>query len=206
MFNAAFSKCICRAGNAASNAGRRVSCRTFRTGNILTHREPTKNLQAQQQVVLKARAGSGRTVRLSLLKYNEESDPIHVGWMIRFANENGYLSWCRNSFLLTVVGVTSWASSSNKVPRATQVAVGMFFLAGLNLLTGTAIFFYNIVFLRRMMHMNMPSMALNLTVGCLNVILWSCAIGYYTGFLQLDKVKKLTSFKVRTESGSSSKG
>lgn len=39
--------------------------------------------------LLKARAGSGRAVRLTLLKYNDETDPLHIAWVVRLANENG---------------------------------------------------------------------------------------------------------------------
>ncbi|XP_014673848.1 PREDICTED: uncharacterized protein LOC106814082 [Priapulus caudatus] len=154
--------------------------------NSHTQRRTTSRTQIEP-ILLKARAGAGRTVRLSLLKYSDETDPIRIGWVVRLANENGYLSWCRNSFLLTVVGVAAWVHEY--VYFAKEVAIGMFLLAGINLCVGTGIFFYHNIVLYRIMHMSGPFLLLYIAIGLTNLSLWASAIALYTRWLTADMPK-----------------
>ncbi|KAK3093604.1 hypothetical protein FSP39_018013, partial [Pinctada imbricata] len=66
---------------------------------------------------------------------------------------SGYLSWCRNSYLLTAAGVTMLYHSQSE--KALLCGYGAIFLSGVSLSWGSLMFIYNLSFLRRRVNMSL---------------------------------------------------
>lgn len=88
----------------------------------------------------------------------------------RLANENGYLSWCRNSYLLTGVAVGMLSHGTN---HFTDLAGYVTFLtAGLNISWGSIVYIYNLMAHRKRVQMSLPITALTVAGVLLNFCLF----------------------------------
>ncbi|XP_022332793.2 uncharacterized protein LOC111130261 [Crassostrea virginica] len=85
-------------------------------------------------------------------------------WACRLANENGYLSWCRNSYLMTGIGVGMLYRGQSAV--AELAGYSAMSLAGVNVLWGTYVFIYNLFFLKERVGMSGGFVALQ-TLSCI---------------------------------------
>uniref|UniRef100_UPI00358F0830 transmembrane protein 160 n=1 Tax=Myxine glutinosa TaxID=7769 RepID=UPI00358F0830 len=105
-------------------------------------------------------------------------------WMMRKAQETGFLSWLRNGFLATGIGVVSYMQSD--VGR--EAAYGFFMLGGLCISYGTASHIANTIFQRRAMLLTSGGVVLQcVLVGSLT-ILWISALSVYLGHLEVEIV------------------
>lgn len=109
-----------------------------------------------------------------------ESDTSVAAWALRLSNENNYLSWCRNTYLTTVVGIAMLGEGASLL--AQHAAEGAFFVAGVNLLWGTGQLFYNVFYLRRRMEMSWIWAILYLSMATLHLLLWLMVCLLYIGY------------------------
>ncbi|XP_061174195.1 uncharacterized protein LOC133183251 isoform X2 [Saccostrea echinata] len=91
-------------------------------------------------------------------------------WACRLANENGYLSWCRNSYLMTGVGVGMLYKGQTAV--AELAGYSSMLLAGVNVSWGTYIFIYNLIFLKDRVGMTGGFVALQSLAAILHAIVY----------------------------------
>lgn len=98
---------------------------------------------------------------------NQTSDSA---WAVRLANENGYLSWCRNTYLTTVVAIAMLGQGTTAM--AQHAAEGAFFVAGMNLTWGTTHFIYNLLYLRRQVGMSVLGALLQVSMATFHLVLW----------------------------------
>ncbi|XP_041353807.1 transmembrane protein 160-like [Gigantopelta aegis] len=122
--------------------------------------------------------------RMSENRMREKTSESNLGWSVRLANENGYLSWCRNTYLVTMVGIAMQAEGAFAMSQhAAEVA---FLLAGMNLLWGTCSFASNIVLLRRHVEMSVPVAVMHVVGVFLHFLLWVCIVLMYIGVSEED--------------------
>ena len=57
-------------------------------------------------------------------------------------------------------------------------------MGGLNLLSGTAVFMYNVLTLRRKIHMSRTSMLYHWLIAMTQVVLWIGAVALFMGFVE----------------------
>ncbi|XP_032820833.1 transmembrane protein 160 isoform X2 [Petromyzon marinus] len=106
-------------------------------------------------------------------------------WMMRKAQETGYLSWLRNGLLATGIGIIAFVQSD----MGREAAYGFFILGGLCISYGTASHMANIAVLRRAMMLSTSAVVLN-TVGVLMLaVLWLTAVTLYVGRLEVEIVR-----------------
>ncbi|KAL8563038.1 hypothetical protein ACOMHN_067436 [Nucella lapillus] len=103
---------------------------------------------------------------------------------LRLANENGFLSWCRNSYLTTVVAIAMLAEGTT--PLAMQAAEGAFFVAGLNLTWGTYQYIYNLLRLRRRTGVSAVGALLYSSMALLHIGLWLIVCTLFLGYTDDD--------------------
>ncbi|KAK7476248.1 hypothetical protein BaRGS_00032524 [Batillaria attramentaria] len=125
------------------------------------------------------------------------------GWAVRLANENGYLSWCRNTYLTTVVAIAMLGEGTTAMSQ--HAAEGAFFVAGVNLTWGTYHFIYNVLHLRRRMAMSIPGAFLQVSMASLHLVLWFMICILYIGYpddpevealrIQLEKEDKMAAIE-----------
>ncbi|XP_062916009.1 transmembrane protein 160 [Mobula hypostoma] len=105
-------------------------------------------------------------------------------WMLRKAHEAGFLSWFRNGLLATGVGVMAYMQSD----VAREAAYGFFILGGVCISYGSGSYITNLLLLRRMMMLTVPTAVLSgLVVGTV-ALFWVCALSLYIGRLEVEFV------------------
>ncbi|XP_076442889.1 transmembrane protein 160-like isoform X4 [Babylonia areolata] len=124
------------------------------------------------------------------------------GWLsdsaqvLRFANENGFLSWCRNSYLTTVVAIAMMAEGTT--PLALQAAEGAFFVSGLNLTWGTYHYIYNLLRLRRKMGMSAVGALMYFSMAVLHLGLWFVVCTLFLGYTDETADSKLVGLEEKS--------
>lgn len=111
---------------------------------------------------------------------NQKHHTPDSGWAVRLANENGYLSWCRNTYLTTVVAIAMLGEGTTLMSQ--HAAEGAFFVAGINLTWGTYHFVYNILCLRRRIGMSLLGALLQVSMATLHLMLWFMICLLYIGY------------------------
>lgn len=101
-------------------------------------------------------------------------------WAVRLANENGYLSWCRNTYLTTVVAIAMLGEGTTAM--ALHAAEGAFFVAGMNLTWGTTHFIYNLLYLRRQVDMSVLGALLQVSMATFHLVLWFMLCALYISY------------------------
>ncbi|CAH1791897.1 unnamed protein product [Owenia fusiformis] len=109
------------------------------------------------------------------------------GWMIRLANENGYLSWCRNTYLASAVAVACFSQGS-AVPYAPYAADILFLMGGLNLTLGTVTYVSQLVQLRDVIYMSRLTTLTHSSMAILHLLLWFTAVIVYMGYGDEDDI------------------
>lgn len=105
-------------------------------------------------------------------------------WALRTSIENVYLSWVRNTYILTVAGVTIYTQIT--IPLAEEAAVLLLFSGAINLTTGTLLYIYNILSQRRRIRMSgLGSFTLSSLAG-IHVLMWLGAMMLYLGYIDDD--------------------
>ncbi|XP_059176903.1 transmembrane protein 160-like [Physella acuta] len=100
---------------------------------------------------------------------------------LRLMNENGFLSWCRNAYLSTVVGAAMITEGGTAL--SLDAGIAALFVGTMNLYWGTACHVTNLVRLRQVMGMSNLILFLNIFGAVLHCLIWSFAIICYLGFL-----------------------
>ncbi|XP_064603563.1 uncharacterized protein LOC135468983 [Liolophura sinensis] len=108
-----------------------------------------------------------------------------TGWVIRLANENGYLSWCRNTYLATVVGVGMWAEGPSSI--AFHATEGALFLGGLNLVLGTVSYLHTIFRVRKAIHMSRIGTGLHTLAALTHLGIWLTVVITYLGYVEAEE-------------------
>lgn len=96
-----------------------------------------------------------------------------IGWGVRLSAENGYLSWMRNTYIMTLAGVAM--INSQVAPLAPLTGSGVFLVAGLNMMVGSVSFIYNLRKLRKEKHISSLGVRVFQVLVCLHLLLW-CSI------------------------------
>lgn len=96
-----------------------------------------------------------------------------IGWGVRLSAENGYLSWMRNTYIMTLAGVAMLNSSI--APLSPVAGAGVFLVAGLNMLCGSLSFIYNLHKLKKEEHISGPGSLLCQLLTVVHLFLW-CSI------------------------------
>ncbi|XP_046352205.2 transmembrane protein 160-like isoform X2 [Haliotis rufescens] len=105
-----------------------------------------------------------------------------LAWAIRLANENGYLSWCRNTYLASAVACGMQAEGTLEVSQL--AAQGVFLLAGINLTWGTINFIIYILQLRQRMGMSLVASLINITGATFHLLVWLALVTMYLGLTE----------------------
>ncbi|XP_072125961.1 transmembrane protein 160 isoform X2 [Mobula birostris] len=114
----------------------------------------------------------------------DPSSGLTEGRMLRKAHEAGFLSWFRNGLLATGVGVMAYMQSD----VAREAAYGFFILGGVCISYGSGSYITNLLLLRRMMMLTVPTAVLSgLVVGTV-ALFWVCALSLYIGRLEVEFV------------------
>ncbi|XP_076464261.1 uncharacterized protein LOC143296295 [Babylonia areolata] len=100
-------------------------------------------------------------------------------WALRLANENGYLSWCRNTYLTTVVSLAMMEEGNTTLTE--QAAKGALVVAALNLSWGTYHYIYNTVRLRRQTGMSSVGVGAHSSLALLHLMLWFMVCAAFLG-------------------------
>lgn len=116
-----------------------------------------------------------------------------AAWAIRLANENGFLSWCRNCYLSTAVGVGMEAEGSTAF--ATLAYETVFLVAGMNLTVGTSIFIFNILKMRHQIGLSPVGAATFVGASFTHLLFWIFILLSYTGYIKGDPDAKNNSNK-----------
>lgn len=117
-------------------------------------------------------------------------------WALRLANENGFLSWCRNCYLSTAVGVGMEAEGSNIASCAYQA---VFLVAGLNLTIGTSIFIFNILKLRHQIGLSPLGVAGFVGGASIHYCFWLCGLLAYAWYIWNDADLSDSKLKIRAK-------
>ncbi|XP_076442887.1 transmembrane protein 160-like isoform X3 [Babylonia areolata] len=128
--------------------------------------------------------------------YQTSSASGEDDWVLRFANENGFLSWCRNSYLTTVVAIAMMAEGTT--PLALQAAEGAFFVSGLNLTWGTYHYIYNLLRLRRKMGMSAVGALMYFSMAVLHLGLWFVVCTLFLGYTDETADSKLVGLEEKS--------
>ncbi|KAK7104286.1 uncharacterized protein [Littorina saxatilis] len=123
--------------------------------------------------------GLGKSDKSSEL-HSGKASSVRGDWGVRLSNDNAYLSWCRNTYLSTVVGIAMMGEGTTVL--AQQAGEGAFFLAGMNLSWGTIQFIYNTFHLRQAMGMSMFGGLLHISFAVIHFILWFMVCMLYIGY------------------------
>ncbi|KAL5008374.1 hypothetical protein ScPMuIL_013955 [Solemya velum] len=110
-------------------------------------------------------------------------------WACRLANENGYLSWCRNTYLASAVGVAMIVEGQTTMAEYTGDATLL--IAAINMAWGTWSFIYNIVVQRKRVQMSIPIVLFNIFAAVGHLILWMAVIFTYAAVWKNDGTKSL---------------
>ncbi|XP_071079938.1 transmembrane protein 160-like [Haliotis cracherodii] len=108
--------------------------------------------------------------------------PTDSAWAIRLANENGYLSWCRNTYLASAVACGMQAEGTLEVSQL--AAQGVFLLAGINMTWGTINFIIYILQLRQRMGMSLVASLINITGATFHLLVWLALVTMYLGLTE----------------------
>lgn len=100
---------------------------------------------------------------------------------IRLVTENGFLSWCRNAYMSTVVGVAMMAEGTSAL--AQSAGLGALMVGTMNLGWGTGCHVTNLVRLRHVSGMSSITLFLHLAGSCLHFFLWAFVLICFVGFL-----------------------
>ncbi|XP_036359856.1 uncharacterized protein LOC115213145 isoform X1 [Octopus sinensis] len=100
---------------------------------------------------------------------------------VRLANENGYLSWNRNGYLATAVGVAMQAEA--KMPLSGVASEVLFSIAGANLTIGCAIFIFNVWKLHPQIGLSQTGVYCAILLSVVHVILWFFAFLTFKGYI-----------------------
>ncbi|GFO04773.1 transmembrane protein 160 [Plakobranchus ocellatus] len=100
---------------------------------------------------------------------------------IRLVNENSFLSWCRNAYLSTVVGVAMMAEGVGGL--AQSAGLGALLVGTMNLAWGTGCHVTNLIRLRHVSGMSGFTLFLHLAGSSLHCFLWAFVLICYIGFL-----------------------
>ncbi|KAH9499632.1 hypothetical protein Btru_074316 [Bulinus truncatus] len=100
---------------------------------------------------------------------------------IRLANENGFLSWCRNAYLSTVVGVAMITEGTTEL--ALDAGFSALFIATLNIFWGTGSYITNLIRLRNASGMSPVTLFVNIIGSFLHSLIWCFVVICYLGFL-----------------------
>ncbi|XP_061424256.1 transmembrane protein 160 [Lethenteron reissneri] len=158
--------------------GPRRESRGLHTG---THYGARRNLQGQGDGPGLQGANPGQRTEARGSSELDRAD----AFMMRKAQETGYLSWLRNGLLATGIGIIAFVQSD----MGREAAYGFFILGGLCISYGTASHMANIAVLRRAMMLSTSAVVLN-TVGVLTLtVLWLTAVTLYVGRLEVEIVR-----------------
>ncbi|XP_048737885.2 transmembrane protein 160-like [Ostrea edulis] len=116
-------------------------------------------------------------------------------WSCRLANENGYLSWCRNAYLMTGVGVGMLYKGQTAV--AELAGYSAMFLAGVNVLWGTYVFVYNLLYLKDRVGMTGGFVALQTLSAIAHAILYAMILIVFSA--ESDKYFQQHSKEIRSD-------
>ncbi|XP_005110530.1 uncharacterized protein LOC101857607 [Aplysia californica] len=108
---------------------------------------------------------------------------------MRLLNENSFLSWCRNAYLSTVVGVAMITEGTTALAQG--AGAGALAVGAMNLFWGTGCHVVNLIRLRHVTGMSTFTLFLNLIGSTLHCCLWLFVLICYIGFL--DETRSLRS-------------
>ncbi|XP_067680829.1 transmembrane protein 160-like [Haliotis asinina] len=114
--------------------------------------------------------------------HTKEQGVTDAAWAIRLANENGYLSWCRNTYLASAVACGMQAEGTLEVSQL--AAQGVFLLAGINMTWGTINFIIYILKLRQRMGMSLLASLINITGAIFHLLVWLALVTMYLGLAE----------------------
>ncbi|KAK3796438.1 hypothetical protein RRG08_026693 [Elysia crispata] len=112
---------------------------------------------------------------------SQKNEQLISQMSIRLVNENSFLSWCRNAYLSTVVGVAMMAEGASAL--AQSAGLGALLVGTMNLAWGTGCHVTNLVRLRHVSGMSGLTLFLHLVGSSLHCILWAFVLICYIGFL-----------------------
>ncbi|KAK3586853.1 hypothetical protein CHS0354_034891 [Potamilus streckersoni] len=109
---------------------------------------------------------------------------------VRLATENGYLSWCRNCYLMTVVALTMSAQGHNILTH--HAALAAFGLAGINLVFGTISFIHGLVVQRQIVQMTYMTVFITSGLAVFHFLLWTSIMIIFVA--EVTELKRKTGF------------
>ncbi|XP_046579816.1 uncharacterized protein LOC124287356 [Haliotis rubra] len=126
--------------------------------------------------------GGGQSDEDTQGTHSKEQGATDAAWAIRLANENGYLSWCRNTYLASAVACGMQAEGTLEVSQL--AAQGVFLLAGINMTWGTINFIIYILKLRQRMGMSLLASLINITGATFHLLVWLALVTMYLGLAE----------------------
>jgi len=112
---------------------------------------------------------------------NSQNQKVLDEMSIRLLNENGFLSWCRNAYLCTAVGLAMISETSTPLGQtAGAVAIGV---GCMNIFWGTSCHVTNLLRLRNVTGMSNFFLFLNVCGSMLHCCLWLMVLVCYIGFV-----------------------
>ncbi|CAG5133896.1 unnamed protein product [Candidula unifasciata] len=112
---------------------------------------------------------------------NQQQERLLSQMNIRLVNENNFLSWCRNTYLSSVVGVAMITEGTTVL--AQSAGVGALVVAMMNLFWGTGCHITNLIRLRHISGMSGFNMTMNILGSSFHFFLWLFVLTCYIGFL-----------------------
>ncbi|RUS91439.1 hypothetical protein EGW08_000763 [Elysia chlorotica] len=100
---------------------------------------------------------------------------------IRLVCENGFLSWCRNTYISAVVGVAMMGEGASAL--AQSAGLGALLVGAMNLAWGTGCHVTNLVRLRHVSGMSRVTLFLHVSGSLLHCALWAFVLVCFIGFL-----------------------
>ncbi|ESO83573.1 hypothetical protein LOTGIDRAFT_236580 [Lottia gigantea] len=105
----------------------------------------------------------------------------HSAMGVRLANENGYLSWCRNAYLSCSVAVMMTHLGNGNL-LLHYAASGALVVSLLNLVTGTTGYIVQLLALKHSVGMSMFSTLLNISFAVIHLCAWLIVIFLFLAY------------------------
>uniref|UniRef100_A0A0B7AAA8 Uncharacterized protein n=1 Tax=Arion vulgaris TaxID=1028688 RepID=A0A0B7AAA8_9EUPU len=112
---------------------------------------------------------------------SQEQEKLITEMNLRLVNENSFLSWCRNAYLSSVVGVAMITEGTTAL--AQNAGIGALVVGTMNLFWGTTCHISNLIRLRHVTGMSSFILLLNILGSLLHCLLWIFVLICYIGFL-----------------------
>ncbi|KAK6183388.1 hypothetical protein SNE40_010879 [Patella caerulea] len=156
---------------------------------VLSNRQPLPHCLAMMSVFNQQRRGNsnyglGSKSTESGDRQSENMKKLQIlttdaAWSVRLANENGYLSWCRNTYLCSAVGVMMTTQTANIAVQ--YAASGAFMVSGLNLSMGTLSYIYYLLSLRQHANISFTATFIAILFALLHFCAWAVVLIFFMG-------------------------